>query len=508
MIKTYPSKPTIKTGGILLSIGAAFVLIALLLVLIEWQNFRYRQFLLPKGSHWGTVDVSSLSIEQAEQRIENIFNTPVELRYRDQRIQTGVETLGFSLDLSAGKSRWKEFTRQATFWDYLWQSEVLPVSLDLVINYDEGAASRFLREQVAARYDNPPETRIPLAGTTRFTNSKEGYFLDLAASLDIIAELQPLSESRSVDLVIKDDHSAQVDTQLLQAVLKQYIQQVGFNGVAEIYIQNLVDSQTLHFALRGGEEIAPEIAFSAASTIKIPILLSALLRTSQPIPDDFKLMAERMMILSENPPADALMEQVIGSTLAPLQVSEDLQKLGFANTFLAGYFYLGAPLLQRFDTPANTRGDVDLRPDVYNQTTAGEMGRLLVEIYRCAKDSSGLLFETFGDKMSAEKCQLILDLMQRNKIGVLIEAGVPEGTPVAHKHGWTEEADGYLHTISDAGIIFAPQADYVQVIFLYDPLQLLFDPGNALMAQLSQVVFNAFNPDHQLDWGFGQIRYR
>ncbi len=508
MTLRYQAKRKLKPGGILLGIGFVFILFALLLVLLEWQNFRNRQEWLPAGSWWGGVDISGLTIEQAESKVEQLFGAPLELRYRDQRIQANPERLGFTLNLVPGKAHWEEIARQRSFGDSLWRVRLAPVTLDLETTLSEESASQFLREQVAARYDNPPEMPIPLAGTTRFTNGSPGYFLDMTASLERIAGLQPLGDIRSVDLVIKDSQPAQADVRLLQAVLKQHIQQAGFNGVAEIYVHNLANDQTLHFALRGGEEIASEIAFSAASTIKIPILLSALLRTPQPISEDFKSMAERMMILSENPPADALMEQAIGSTLAPLRVSQDLQKLGFANTFLAGYFYLGAPLLQRFDTPANTRGDINLRPDMYNQTTAGEMGRLLVEIYRCAKGSPGLLTATFGDQITAEKCQLMLDLMQRNKIGVLIEAGVPEGTPVAHKHGWTEEADGYLHTISDAGIVFAPQTDYVQVIFVYDPLQLLFEPGNALMAQLSQIVFNAFNPDYQIDWAFGEIRYR
>lgn len=497
-----------KYGAIQLGVAISLILIALVLALIEWRNYRNSALLLPEGSHWGEVDVSGLTLEQAEQKVTQIFHSPVELRYRDQRIQTSVEMLGYQLNLAQGRIQWQEFNEQAGYWDYLWRRPQPPVSLDLEVALDENSARQFLSQQIAARYDDPPEVRLPVPGTTRFTNDDRGYSLDVASSLRQIIEFHPLSDSRFVELVVLEGQPSPVDATMLQAILVQHIQLSGFNGIAEIYIQDLKNNRVVHFAMRAGEIITPEIAFSAASTIKIPILVSALLRAPQPIEEDLKSLAERMMILSENPPADALMERAIGSTLAPLKVSEDLQKMGFANTFLAGYFYLGAPLLQRFDTPANTRSDVDLRPDVYNQTTPADMGRLLAEMYRCAKNSAGLLIETFNEQINAEKCQLMLDVMLRNNIGVLIEAGIPEGTPIARKHGWTEEGDGFLRTISDAGIVFAPQTDYVQVIFLHDPLQLLFEPGNALMAQLSQVVFNAFNPDYQIDWMFGEIRYR
>ncbi|WP_322807288.1 serine hydrolase, partial [Thermanaerothrix sp.] len=82
----------------------------------------------------------------------------------------------------------------------------------------------------------------------------------------------------------------------------------------------------------------------------------------------------------------------------------------------------------------------------------------------------------------------------RNRIAVLIEAGLPEGTQIAHKHGWvTDPRDGLIHTISDAGIVYTPGGNYVLVIFLYHPVQLLFDPANLLIANLSQAVYNFYN---------------
>jgi beta-lactamase class A len=73
---------------------------------------------------------------------------------------------------------------------------------------------------------------------------------------------------------------------------------------------------------------------------------------------------------------------VIDSNLAPLIVSEDMDRLGLDNTFWGGHFYVGAPLLrQNFETPANQRTDVNTGPDRYNQTTAADMGMLMEDIY-------------------------------------------------------------------------------------------------------------------------------
>jgi hypothetical protein len=85
-----------------------------------------------------------------------------------------------------------------------------------------------------------------------------------------------------------------------------------------------------------------------------------------------------------------------------------------------------------------------------------------------------------------------------NKIGVLIQAGVPAGTIVAHKHGWANESDdGYIHTIGDVALVFTPGGDYVLTIFVHHPIQAVFDPVNLLFANLSSSVYNYFNLQSQ-----------
>ena len=160
---------------------------------------------------------------------------------------------------------------------------------------------------------------------------------------------------------------------------------------------------------------------------------------------------------------------------------------------MAGFFAPGSPLLQRFTTEANQRTDVFTDPDVYNQTTASEMGILLEDIYQCAETDGGALVAAFPGKMDAGVCKQIVAYLVADKIGVLLEAGVPEGTQVAHKHGWVPDPDGVVRNFSDAGIIYTPGGNFVLSIYAHHPVQLVFDNANQLFASLTQAVYNYFN---------------
>jgi hypothetical protein len=85
----------------------------------------------------------------------------------------------------------------------------------------------------------------------------------------------------------------------------------------------------------------------------------------------------------------------------------------------------------------------------------------------------------------------MLDLLADNRIGVLIEAGVPDGTRVAHKHGWT---DSPLTWVADAGIVYSPAGDFVLTLYLWNDREMIWEPTSRLMADLSRSVYNYFNP--------------
>jgi hypothetical protein len=174
----------------------------------------------------------------------------------------------------------------------------------------------------------------------------------------------------------------------------------------------------------------------------------------------------------------------------PIRVTETIQELGFENTFIAGYYYLGAPRLRSYRTPANQRLDIDTNPDLYTQTTASDMSLLLGDIYACA-EGGGTLLAVFQGEITPQECSRMLDLLSENILGTLLKAGVPEGTRVAHKHGWRSSP---LDMIGDAGIVFSPGGDYVLSIFLWNETEMVWEPTSKLIANLSRAAYNYFNP--------------
>jgi beta-lactamase class A len=243
--------------------------------------------------------------------------------------------------------------------------------------------------------------------------------------------------------------------------------------------------------------VNPDVAFTASSTVKIPIMVSYFIKYGTAALDEATSNQMLDMIRkSENPPADRLME-ALDSFQGPLVVTDDMNKIGLENTFLAGFFCSAeapCPLLQRISTPANSRNDVSTDPDVFNQTTPSDTGMLLADIYQCAETSGGALIAAFPETINSEICKQMLSYLSADKIGVLIEAGVPEGTRVAHKHGWiSEPSSGVIKNISDAAIVYTPGGNYVLVIYAYHPVQTVWEPVSTMFAQLSQAVYNFYN---------------
>jgi beta-lactamase class A len=204
-------------------------------------------------------------------------------------------------------------------------------------------------------------------------------------------------------------------------------------------------------------------------------------------------LIDTMIVRTENDAADDLMNRVMDKGTGPIKVTEDLKKLGFLNTFIAGYFYPGAQIVTDIKSPANSRTDVNTNPDKYNQTTPLDMGQLLFDIYQCAQNNGGSLMAAFPGKITQSKCQSMISNLSHNRSGVLMQAGLPEGTNIANQHGWITNADGLLHTVGDAGVIYTPGGNYILSIFVHDPQQLSFDSVNELFAKLTKATYNYYN---------------
>ncbi|MCJ7625148.1 MAG: class A beta-lactamase-related serine hydrolase [Anaerolineaceae bacterium] len=471
--------------------------LAVVLTVFQLVSYSRIRNSLPPGMVIADVAVGGLDQQQAAERLIQAYGVPIELHYLGSVIQVKPSLLGFELDLTsmltaADLQRVNQPFWNA-FWAFLWNRIPTPAEVPMSSKISEERLLSYLQNEISARYDKPPTAAVPVPGSVNFSSGESGATLDLERAMITITDALRSPTSRIVNLTFKETSPSRPSMQNLQILLQQVVDLSGFDGLTEIFLLDLQSGQDMSFAYQQGEQITPDIAFTAASTIKIPIMVSVYRRISEPAPDEISNLLELMIERSENDPADLLMEKVIDPTLGPLMVTEDIQSLGLESTFLGGHFYLQAPLLKRFETPANTRTDIYTDPDIYNQTTAPEIGMMLEDIYQCAATGGGALSAVFPGEITQSECDQMITYLTRNRIGVLIQAGMPDGNRLAHKHGWITEVDGVIHTMADVGIAFTPGGDYVICIFLYHPVQLVWEPANLLMAQLSNAIYNFYN---------------
>ena len=486
-----------KSTAILRWLSLALLWAALTLGLLQMVGYSRARDLYPAGTTIAGVPVGDLDREQSAQRLHSIYLAPVVLRYGEATILLNPDEVGFALDLenmfaSADSARQDPFWRG--YWDYLWSAPVTPLEVPLKATLSEAQLRAYLENQIASRYDSPASPAMPMAGTVDFQPGTEGTELDIESAIPRIEKALRSTRQRSVELPRQMGTPPLLSIANLEILLKQTIDLAGFDGLVGMYVKDLETAQEIDFAYRQGQDIPipPDVAFSAASIIKIPIMVSILRRVGDnPDAETVKLLQD-MIEESGNEAADWVMQRVIDATLSPLQISADMQALGLENTFLAGHFYPGAPLLVRYQTPANQRSDINTDPDVYNQTTPSDIGMLLEDIYLCSQTGGGALLAVFKGEITQSECQTMVEYLILNRMPALIEAGLPLDTRLAHKHGWVS-LFGIIHTIGDAGIVYTPGRDYVFVAFLYHPDQLLWDPASKLISTLSRAVYNYFN---------------
>lgn len=471
----------------LLVAGAAFSFY----FLIAFSRQRTR---LPPSLTIGGIPVGGLGQAAASERLLQAYGTPVELHYGDQLILLSPAATGFRLDTEAMMAA-AELARTgggfwAGFWDYLWNRSGEPQDIPLRFEVSRSQLETTLLD-IALRYDQPPVPLQPIPGSTNFGAGVPGRVLDQGRAAEMAEEVLRSPTNRRLNLPVVQRNAAPPGLEVLQTLLEQNIDLAGFDGLTVIYLKNLKTAEVLHFGRFRNQaiELEPDVAFTAASTIKIPIMVAYDRFFDEPLGEEADRWLKEMITLSGNDPADWLMDQ-IDRGRGPLVVTDVLREIGLENTFLAGYFRPGAELLRRFTTSANQRVDISTQPDIYNQTTASEIGMLLSDIYACAS-GGGTLRAVFPEGIQPSECRKMLDLLAQNKIGVLLEAGVPEGTRVAHKHGWTESP---LTWLSDVGVIYTPGGDYAIAAFMWNDREMIWEPTSRLMADLSRAIYNYYNP--------------
>ncbi len=476
-----------------------FVLLGVILFVLQLVRFSELWAYYPAGLTIAGIPVGRLDRQQAAQRILEIYSLPVELHYGEAVLQMNPSAAGFEMDTESMLAAAElERTRQpfwVAFWNFLWARTSGTENVPLKSTISEDRLRVYLANEIAARYDHPPSPAMPIIGTVNFTPGSAGTSLDIERSLLLVENALRSPTQRTVDLPLARTSPSRPAFQNLGILLRQTIDVSGYDGLTGLYLLDLQNGQEVNLLYQKGEtiETPPDVAFTASSTIKIPIMISTMRRISTT--PDKKILDNLMEMISKsgNPPADWLMINVINRDTGPLEVTKDMRSLGLENTFLAGYFALGSPLLKKFETPANTRTDITTDPDRYSQTTPSETGMLLADIYECAQNGGGTLVAAFPGEITQDKCESMIDYLIADHLPALITAGTPERTRIAHKHGWVTDPYGVIHNISDAAIVYTPGGNYVLTVFLYHPTQLVWESASRLVSDLSQAVYNFYN---------------
>lgn len=250
--------------------------------------------------------------------------------------------------------------------------------------------------------------------------------------------------------------------------------------------------------LRTGETITfnNDVAFSGMSITKIAILAELFQSLNDPPDNAEAVTIANAMVCSQNTSTNDMLSIIGGGDpfIGASRTTDFLRQLGLQRTFIVAPYVIDPdnPLIpsQPIVLPQTDADQTSAAPDPSNQLTVDEVGWLLSGIYQCAYGDDGPLREQFGDSYTQDECRQTLNVMSKNKIGALIEAGVPENIRIAHKHGWIADTHG------DAGVVFTPGGDYVLVMALYNPTWLDFSESFPLMGEVSRTVYNYYNPEN------------
>jgi hypothetical protein len=266
-----------------------------------------------------------------------------------------------------------------------------------------------------------------------------------------------------------------------------------FDGTLSVTLADLETGELLDLAVRNRRPfpLGPGIAYSGMSTIKIPVMVSYFRYRDGDLSDDEQLLLGGVFAESANAYTDLILGLIGGGNglRGAELVTQTMGELDLPNTYLSGLLdTLGAVTGPR-STPANSRADLDLLPDPYNQTSAADMGRLLVMIHQCTQ-GEGRLMETFPDDYTPEECNSMIDFMRHNAVGPIFVAGGSPEADVAHKHGWDLLP---LNNVGDAALVYSPGGDYALAIYANRDEPVDFEFANRMLISLARAVYNYYN---------------
>lgn len=455
-----------------------------------YQYGSFRQY-MPAGLTVAGLDVGGLTREEVAELVSSRYLDAEVVLYHGENTVTiePAKHAEFQLDLETMLNQ-ADYQRDqqdfwAGFWGFLWNRPVEVERVELRATHDPEVLRRTL-ETMAASLDSAAQPPQPVPATLSFQYGEPGLQTDISASMDDVVSALYRPTGREAHLVLRPQQPERPDIMLLGRLLTNYLENERFGGVASVFIMDLTTGDEM--SIQGGQ------AMSGMDLVKLPLVLETYrMLEDAPTVAQQRLITETLLTAEEEGP-QSLLRIIAGQDnpyLGAELMTESMWRLGLRNTFMATPY--GEPPLgsttTTYETPANTSAELQTVPDPAIQTTAEDMGALLAMLYYCAETGGGALRAAYPDTISQGECQQVIEFMRQNRIGSLIEAGVPAETPIAHRHGWIGD------THADAGIVYSPGGDYVLVEILYQQDWLPWDESSPIMADIARATYNYFNFD-------------
>ena len=215
----------------------------------------------------------------------------------------------------------------------------------------------------------------------------------------------------------------------------------------------------------GGFDVAGDSVFHAASTMKLPVMMElfrAADRSGRGLDEEIVLTNSFTSVADGSPyaldPADDSDSAAYALVGRPVTVRELTRRMIVRSSNLATNALIARADPARTTATARALGatriavrrgvedNVAFRAGIINTTTAPDLAALLVALER-------------GTAASPASTRAMLDILRAQEHNEEIPAGLPAGTPVAHKTGWIT---GVLH---DAALVYPPgRPPYVLVV--------------------------------------------
>ncbi|MBL8118626.1 MAG: serine hydrolase [Anaerolineae bacterium] len=461
------------------------------------------------------VPVGGLSAREAMSQLVTAYQQPVVLYYAESPILLDPSQIGFRVNaesMLASASAAGDLS--GSFWGrfinfMLGRSDVERVNVPLSAEYQQTLLEQMLND-ISRRYDRLSGEASYDLTTLTLRPGAAGFSLDKEAALRLIDEALRRPINRVVNLPFVESGINIGNIGTLKTMIEDYLDSKGFifdgqTTIASVYILDL----------RTGEEvnINGDVAFSAASTIKVPILVDYYRHLwVSPTQDEAWLMANSL--LCSNNSSSNLLMQITGERINTLNntntgdadtnlftgladVNRTIQYAGAVNTFITAPLFLGVQGQTLGSIPApQTSPNPNLRTnaDPYNQITAEDIGTIFNMIYDCANYGSGLMTAYPDGEFTQLECKQMIELMSVNNLSRLLQGGLPDDVRISHKNGWVNDMSG------DAGIVFPPNGrDYIIAVYLWEQTDFQdYTRLWPLIEDVSRAAWNYFSPDTPL----------